>query len=187
MHQRIQQLERLVMSIAARPSTAPRLPSASISSPAVAPPLAHSATNSSVDHGIMQAGNSPSHYVGSDHWAAIMDSIADLKDHFEQQEHTRLPDSPGQGHSSVDTADSGSGSGSGAGSGLVQQSTHSLLLYGQGAPLSHTELITALPSRATIDRYISRYFNRQEMISCESTSLSRAHVSSTDASHDHQL
>jgi hypothetical protein len=156
MHQRLQQLEHLVMSMAPHRHAPPSLPSSSIS-PRAAPPLGHALASSATDRGIMRASDSQSQYLGSDHWAAIMDSIAELKDHFQLQEQIRLSQSPEQAQGSVGTASSGQ----------AHQSTHSLLLYGQGGHISHTELISALPSRATIDRYISRYFNRQEMISCK--------------------
>jgi hypothetical protein len=120
MHQRLQQLERLVMSIAAQPNTMPNVMPRLLAStsPPVGLPLVHALTNSSTDRGIMRASDSQSYYLGSDHWAAIMDSIAELKDHFQEQEQIRLSESPEQAQGSVGTA----------GSDHVQQNTHSLLL-----------------------------------------------------------
>lgn len=142
MHQRLQQLERLVLSLAAPPRAPPRRPSST------SPPAAAAAATAS-ERGIMHA--SQSHYLGSDHWAAIVDSIAELKEHFHTVEQLRWSDSESPDQPSA--------------SPNPNPRTRSLLLYGHGAHCAHEDLIAALPPRPTIDRYISRYFNRQEMIS----------------------
>jgi hypothetical protein len=96
---------------------------------------------------------SESRYVGGDHWVAILDSIADLKDHFHRDERLRLAD----GLDLVQDSDSS-----------PTRSNHALLLYGNGAPVSRAELLAALPAKNAVDRYISRYFNRLDSVSvCE--------------------
>lgn len=87
-------------------------------------------------------------YVGGDHWAAILDGIADLKDHFERDEQLTL----------VDTSN------------LIEDSScrdsiarpqllHALLLYGCSPTASRAEILSTLLPRAAVDRYIFRYFN----------------------------
>jgi hypothetical protein len=111
--------------------------------------------------GSMLVSASEVHYVGSNHWAAILDSIADLRDYFDRDEQLRLAASPDQIQD--DTRD--------AGNVKTQASRHSLLLYGGHCSASQAEILTALPPKAAVDRYISYYFNRQELVSCKYASL----------------
>ena len=96
----------------------------------------------------MHVSASELRYVGGDHWAAILDSIADLKDHFDQEEHLRLANSPDQ------IQDDGGD----------PRSSHALLLYGCRRPASRAEILAALPPKSAVDRYISRYFNRLDLV-----------------------
>jgi hypothetical protein len=97
--------------------------------------------------------SSESRYVGGDHWVAILDSIADLKDHLDRDEHLR----PSNSSYLVRDADSGHA-----------RSRHALLLYGNGQSASRAEILAALPPKNAVDRYISRYFNRLDSVSvCE--------------------
>ena len=107
--------------------------------------------------GSMRVTPSELRYVGGDHWAAILDSIADLKDHFDREEQFQLArddQEPAEGHE-LDLHSAGS------------QSTHALLLYGCRLPASRAELLAALPPKSAVDRYISRYFNRLDLVHCE--------------------
>ena len=105
----------------------------------------------------MRVSASELHYIGGDHWAAILDSIADLKDHFDREEQLGPATSPDrtQDH----TGDAGNVN--------THASRHSLLLYGGYPPASQAEILAALPPKSAVDRYISRYFNHQELVSCK--------------------
>ncbi|KAJ5932137.1 hypothetical protein N7516_006626 [Penicillium verrucosum] len=46
--------------------------------------------------GSMRISESELRYVGGDHWAAILDGIADIKDHFDRDEQLRLANTPDQ-------------------------------------------------------------------------------------------
>lgn len=113
------------------------------------------------DCGSMRASVSELHYVGGEHWAAILDSISDLKVHFDQEEQLRLATSPDRLPHDYGT------------SGEVHDwpGKRSQLLYGSSKPASRVELLAALPPKSSVDRYISRYFNRQELVSCKPMSM----------------
>ncbi len=96
-------------------------------------------------------------YVGGDHWATVLDNIADLKDHFDREEQLRLVNNHDQ------IQDKG-GDGDGGDSLMRPQSPHALLLYGRRRSASRAEILAALPVKATVDRYISRYFNRLDLV-----------------------
>ena len=73
-------------------------------------------------------------YVGSSHWAAILDSIAELREHFEHEEEIRNTTI----HNPVD-------------------SSWPQLLYGcQQA--TELEILSSIPPRRVADRLVSRYF-----------------------------
>lgn len=84
---------------------------------------------------------------------AIMDSIADLKQHCDWQ--TKHP-SLGDDETQDDDTDS-----------PFSAHAHALLLFGPHSPSSRADLIAALPSKNIVDRYISRYFNFQDLVSCQ--------------------
>ena len=155
-HDRLVHLERLVKSIARKPTSSSDLDFNSLSQPAEIPHL-DTPIDGRSDRGSMRVSASELHYIGGDHWAAILDSIADLKDHFDREEQLRLATSPDrvQDH----TEDTGNVNN--------DASRHSLLLYGGYQPASQAEIFAALPPKGTVDRYISRYFNRQELVSCK--------------------
>ncbi|CAG8956276.1 hypothetical protein HYFRA_00003656 [Hymenoscyphus fraxineus] len=108
-----------------------------------------SAVDGDSECGSMRVTNSELRYIGSDHWSAILENIADLKDHFNQGER-RVTDSI------VDYSDSELASG-------LPPNDHALLLYGCGRA-SRSEILDALPPRSTVDRYISRYLNQLELV-----------------------
>lgn len=156
MHNRLVQLERLVKSIASKPNASSNLEPNGLSQPAEIPPLDIPFEERS-DRGRMCVNASELHYVGGDHWAAILHSIADLKDHFDREEQLRLAISPDQIQDDTGNADNID----------INASKHSLLLYGGYRPASRAEILAALPPKGTVDRYISRYFNCQELVSCK--------------------
>ncbi|KAM5466589.1 hypothetical protein MauCBS54593_005846 [Microsporum audouinii] len=117
-HDRLVQLERLVMSLMSDPSQKTNLSSTATASVPVtelgsrigsdhgAGPVPVSGSgnsaNASADApidgrsecGSMRVSASELRYVGGDHWAAILENIADLKDHFDREEQLRLANSP---------------------------------------------------------------------------------------------
>ncbi len=119
MQDRLQQLERLVVSmmpdLASKPKPGPSADPRSVSAADAA--LSVSQADERSDCGSMRVSASELRYVGGDHWAAILDSIADLKDHVDREEDRRLADSPDP--SPHDDGDPRAG----------PQSPHSLLLY----------------------------------------------------------
>ncbi|KAF6831563.1 fungal specific transcription factor, partial [Colletotrichum musicola] len=126
--------------------------------------------------GSMRFGAFKDQYVGGDHWAAILDSIADLKDHFDREEHFRLVDSPDKGSNT-----------SGAASDIVEFGAagpgRALLLYGCQPATSREEIVFALPPKEVVDHYVSRYFHQLDLVaSCKSlhppTSLDRTCLTS---------
>lgn len=105
--------------------------------------------------GSMRMTSSELRYVSGDHWTAILDGIADLKDHFDQEERFRLAQD-----------DHDPGSGEGTSNMLGPRSSHALLLYGCRLSVSRAEILAALPPKSAVDRYISRYFNRLDLVHC---------------------
>lgn len=154
MHERLLQLERLVKSIASKPDSSSDL---DFNQPAT-PPRGVTPIDCCSDSGSMHVTTSELHYIGADHWAAIADTIADLKYHYDREEQLRRATNLGpiQG----DAGDAGNHVDN-------YPRAHSLLLYGGRLPASQAEILTALPPKTAVDRYISRYFNCQELVSCE--------------------
>lgn len=103
--------------------------------------------------GSMRISESELRYVGGDHWAAILDGIADIKDHFDRDEQLRLANTPDQ-LSDEPTHDPSR-----------PRSGYALLLYGCRKIASRGEILAALPPKAAVDRYISRFFNFLDLVS----------------------
>ncbi|PVH70209.1 hypothetical protein DL98DRAFT_661284 [Cadophora sp. DSE1049] len=85
--------------------------------------------------------NSETSYVDGGHWKAILDGIAELKDHFEDT--TQQPSHPENNTASE--------------SGVPE------LLLGNNRRISKHELLAAVPPRPAVDRLISRFFNTMDM------------------------
>lgn len=79
-------------------------------------------------------------YVSGDHWAAILDSIVDLKEDLERQEEENAED---------------------------PHMSHVLLFYNSRA-VSKIEILEALPARQAVDRLVSQYFNSLDLAPCKS-------------------
>lgn len=90
------------------------------------------------DYGSIRIQKSAISYVSSAHWAAVLDSIAGLRDHFEQDDESHNLDSD-----------------------MLQPSFPSPhLLYGWCPPyVNPASILECLPPRAVVDRLVSRYFN----------------------------
>lgn len=103
------------------------------------------------DCGSMQITDSELQYVAGEHWAAILDSIADLKAQCDREEQVRMAES-------IDDT-----------SGKPSHFRHALLLYGCERASSRAEIIAALPPKAAVDRYISKYFNYLDLVASGET------------------
>ncbi|KAI0834355.1 putative fungal-specific transcription factor [Hypoxylon sp. FL0890] len=161
LHNRIVYLERLVKSLMPDPQAAgnqtigglpPPPDSGRMHDPANTSP-ADTLMEERSEAGSMRLSASEVRYVGGDHWAAILDSIADLKDHFDQEENIRLADTPDQAQDDSGNDPVGR-----------PRSPHALLLYGCRRANSRAEILAALPPKSAVDRYISRFFNRLDLV-----------------------
>ncbi|KAI3329049.1 hypothetical protein HD806DRAFT_270683 [Xylariaceae sp. AK1471] len=174
LHNRILQLESLVKSLIppAPPvsSQAPSNQSSAVpsSSSLIGLDLIQDPSNSGSlpieeqlsECGSMRLSASEVRYVGGDHWAAILDSIADLKDHFDREENHSL---------AADTTEQEQDQDGGACDPVGRsRSPHALLLYGCKRATSRSEILAALPPKNAMDRYISRFFNRLDLVASSS-------------------
>lgn len=95
------------------------------------------------DCGSMKVNRSGASYVNGAHWAAVLDGIAELRDHFENEEETsRQP-------SNLSFPES--------------LSTGPQLLCGGTKVVTKEEILASIPPRPVVDRLVSRYFNSFEM------------------------
>lgn len=161
-HDRLAQLERLVVSLMTDSASKAQahIPSgseASLPSRIPNPPPSDPIVDAIDGHsecGGMQISVSEFHYVGNNHWATILDGIADLKDHLDRDEQFRLANIP----SDRDIDEYGNCLGR-------PRSGYALLLYGGRRLGSKEEILAALPPRSAVDRYVSRYFNYLDLVS----------------------
>jgi hypothetical protein len=96
-------------------------------------------------------------YVDSDHWTAIMTSFASLKEHFGMGNRFK----PSTTHQRQDVGQEPLPRDA-----LIE--SHTLLLFGNHRCASRAEIMSSLPPKTVVDRYIARYFNYQELVSCSS-------------------
>jgi len=80
-----------------------------------------------------------SNYVGSVHWAAVLDSISELKDHYEKEEEVRM----------LATSDY-----------EPRDSPGPRLLY-EPVQATKADILASIPTRPVVDRMVARYFNSQ--------------------------
>ncbi|CAG9983177.1 unnamed protein product [Clonostachys byssicola] len=147
---RLTHLERLVKVLMPGPSSqpSPNAVTASGTSGGVtsAQVLDHTVVDTSAEIrsecGSISATATELPYIGDDHWAAILESISDLKHHVDRDEQTRMDDIVGDGDPS-----------------MRRRSPHALLLYGCPHARSRDEILSALPPKPVVDRYVSFYFN----------------------------
>ncbi|KAF9768696.1 hypothetical protein IL306_013964 [Fusarium sp. DS 682] len=81
-------------------------------------------------------------YVGSVHWAAVLDSISELRDHYEEEEEARM----------LATNDH-----------ILLQSPGPRLLY-EPVQTIRADLLASIPARPVVDRMVARYFNAHGVI-----------------------
>ncbi|KAF4496754.1 transcriptional regulatory [Fusarium agapanthi] len=98
------------------------------------------------DSGSMRSTGGGANYVVSSHWAAVLDGIAELKDHFDIEEEAAYSDAQGAESPAAEV-------------------TGPQLLYGCPKPASKDEILASILSRSrpVVDRLVSRYFNSFEM------------------------
>ncbi|KAH7115832.1 fungal-specific transcription factor domain protein [Dendryphion nanum] len=95
------------------------------------------------DHGSIKILKTGISYVSSAHWAAVLDSIAELRDHVEQDEgHTGTNEYPIQ---------------------MQAQVLRPQLLYGCSLQVTVASIIQSMPPRSVVDKLVSRYFNDLDM------------------------
>lgn len=80
-------------------------------------------------------------YVSSVHWAAVLDSISELKDHYEKEKEEEAR--------SLATSDH-----------IQPHSPGPRLLY-EPVQATKAEILSSIPARASVDRMVARYFNAQ--------------------------
>lgn len=107
------------------------------------------------EHGRLHVGDSELRYVGGEHWAAILDKITDLKDQLNREEDDVVSLEPALPSSSASVHEPTNG-----------PPRRALLLYSCPRPTSREEILFVLPPKATVDRYLSRYFTCLELTSC---------------------
>lgn len=158
MHDRLVQLESLVMQISKNPARKPGPqtgPWAASDNQAKHLPEGGTPATERSEGGSLRVSGSEVHYVNDEHWATIMDNIAVLKDHFDRGEQPELIISPGADLRYDNSRPSD-----------LQQGA--LLLYGCHCPVSREQILASLPPKDSLDRHISRYFNCVELVaSCE--------------------
>ncbi|KAK9603429.1 hypothetical protein V6Z90_001509 [Aspergillus fumigatus] len=151
------------------PKSSNEKPNASSSAEVCMPPVPSRITpaetmpiNTPVDgrseSGSMRITESELRYVGGEHWVAILDGIADLKDHLDREEQLRLAQSS-------DRVENEHGVGNSSEPFARTRSNGAFLLYGCRRATSRDEILSALPPKNAVDRYISRYFNYLDLVS----------------------
>ncbi|ORY11106.1 hypothetical protein BCR34DRAFT_565692 [Clohesyomyces aquaticus] len=148
MKSRIDQLESLVLNLmhqnvpTSHPSPLQELDLVSPSQrdhPPTNSEIQYPVSPSPSDYGRISIRQSRPSYVNSSHWAAILDSISELRNHLAQDE-----DNSHQIHDSVRPQ---------------TRFPKPQLLYSGITYETPVSIIKSLPSRAVVDRLISRYFN----------------------------
>jgi hypothetical protein len=146
---RINQMENLVLELmhqnnaaSIRPSPPPESLSVNHTQPAhtpIEPESERPVSPSPSDYGSISIRHSRMNYVGSSHWAAILDSITELRNHFAQEEDAfDQPPDPVLAPTRFPKPQ---------------------LLYSGLAYETTFSIIKSIPPRPVVDRLVSRYFN----------------------------
>ncbi|KAH8204084.1 hypothetical protein TruAng_001766 [Truncatella angustata] len=138
---RLDHLERLVLSLKNETSDVKN----TISGPSIEPSgsVQDSVRDGSSEGGSMHFSAAEHRYISGDHWAAILNSIADLRDHFDRQEHLGL----------VSASDGVSTRSNGGQSAGVNKGQRALLLYGCRPATSRADILAALPPREAYENF----------------------------------
>ncbi|RKK07379.1 hypothetical protein BFJ65_g17583 [Fusarium oxysporum f. sp. cepae] len=140
-------------STATSPQSVSTAPLASLDEDTLVPALRHESISRSRDRADSPGPSEPgsmrlhSHgvgasYVGSVHWAAVLDSISELRDHYEEEEEARM----------LATNDH-----------VLLHSPGPRLLY-EPIRTTKADLLASIPARPVVDRMVARYFNAQGVI-----------------------
>lgn len=128
-----------------------RTPLASVDEDHIVPGMRHASLSHNRDyavspahseHGSMRLHSHGTNYVGSFHWAAVLDSISELKDHYEEEEEARLL---------------------AANDHVLHGSPGPRLLY-EPVQTTKADLLAAIPAQPAVDRMVARYFNAQGVV-----------------------
>lgn len=90
----------------------------------------------------MRPNSHGSNYVGSFHWAAVLDSISDLREHYEDEEEARVLAANDQ---------------------MLHQSLGPRILY-EPVQTTKQDILAVIPARPAADRMVARYFNAQGVV-----------------------
>ncbi|KAI3319167.1 hypothetical protein HD806DRAFT_510191 [Xylariaceae sp. AK1471] len=156
---RIHQLENLVMSMMQQASTGPAGAITSQPDPeqtatpqhnsSYGPPPVEDLTDNVVpvppNVGSIQLTHSGASYVSGAHWAAVLDGIAELKDHFAMEERQVFL----ANREALDL--------------LLPDLNGPLLLYGCVMFATREEILASLPARPVVEQLVSHYFDSFEM------------------------
>ncbi|KAF7548821.1 hypothetical protein G7Z17_g6815 [Cylindrodendrum hubeiense] len=137
----------------ASPQSASTAPLASVDKDTLVPALSHASLSHGKDHPESPAPSEPgsmrrhshgvgANYVGSVHWSAILDSISELRDHYEEEEEARM--SATSDHT-------------------LRQIPGPRLLY-EPVQATKADFLASIPARPVVDRMVARYFNTQGVI-----------------------
>jgi hypothetical protein len=144
MQTRIDQLESLVLDLMHQneSSLRPTLQESQSATPHTPASIHFESTPvlpSPSDHGTLSTRSARVSYVGSTHWAAVLDSITELRNHLAQEEDAiNLP---------PDLVSS------------LISFPKPQLLYNDTMYETPVSIIKSLPPRSVVDRLVSRYFN----------------------------
>lgn len=94
------------------------------------------------ESGALKVQGSGLKYMSSAHWAAVLDSIAELRDQFEQEDRFQAEEQEESSHS------------------INPRSPGPHLLYAAWSPnITRVSILECLPPRPVVDRLVYRYFN----------------------------
>ncbi|KAH8705958.1 fungal-specific transcription factor domain-containing protein [Talaromyces proteolyticus] len=146
--QRIARLEKLVTEMRDMTQSSPRtldsIPSPSASLNELQPPLVSSNDNVTENMGKLSLTDNHAVYIGSSHWATILEDIQNLKDDLSDE----YPDDIAIKRLSSYDFD-----------GMHDLSPPSISLLSSVACLPREEILAMIPPRKVVDRHISRFFN----------------------------
>ncbi|KAI8288131.1 MFS transporter [Colletotrichum sp. SAR11_57] len=110
------------------------------------PTEARDESSKTSESGSIRLNASEARYVGSSHWASILDGIAELKDHLEAEEEIQ-----------TNSATPGSIP-------VPEDDMEMPLLYSVRSA-SRAQILDSIPPKQVLDRYISHYFNSLDLAS----------------------
>ncbi|KAH8653887.1 fungal-specific transcription factor domain-containing protein [Xylariales sp. PMI_506] len=101
----------------------------------------YNTSTSSFEHGSPKVSPPGAKYRSNIHWTAVLDSISDLKDHYEMEEEERV-------HAAIESAP-----GYNFGPRLLYETVHA----------TKAEIIASIPDRPIVDGIVAKYFQAQAL------------------------